>query len=40
MEKIIDNLNFAGLKELWNVLISDCTIDEYLNVVDIDNEDN
>ena len=39
MEKIIDNLNFAGLKELWNVLISDYTIDEYLNAVDIDNED-
>ena len=29
--KFLDNLNFAGLKELWNALITDYTFDEFIN---------
>ena len=38
--KFLDNLNFAGLKELWNALITDYTFDEFINdFSEIDNED-
>ena len=40
MEQIIDNLNFAGLKERWNGLFPDYSMYEYLNDADyFDNKD-
>ena len=38
--KFLDNLNFAGLKELWNALFPEYTFDEFINdLSEIDNED-
>ena len=38
--KFLDNINFAGLEELWKVKIPDYTIDEFINdLSEIDNED-
>ena len=38
MDQIIDNLNFTGLEELWNVTFPEYQMDEYLDDVDFDNE--